>query len=154
MTPQAPEIRICTETTIARPVEQVFDFATSPGYWPRWHPNSDRVSEGAEHSLEVGEQVTEDFRVGDHIGRAVWTVLERKAPHRWVIEGSQPDGSHATITYTFAAQGKSTAFRRELIIDKLSPGLPQGMADQIRRRLEADSRAALEGLKKVLEGAQ
>lgn len=154
MPSQAPDIRICTETTIARPVEEVFEFATTPGHWPRWHPNSVKVSDGAEHSLQVGEQVTEDFRVGEHVGRAVWTVRERQAPRRWVIEGGQTDGSHATLTYTFQAQGQSTAFQRELVVDRLSPGLTEGMADQIRSRLEADSRAALEGLKNVLENVR
>jgi hypothetical protein len=37
------------------------------------------VSGAIDHSLKVGEQVTEDFRVAGRRGRARWTVIERAA---------------------------------------------------------------------------
>ena len=36
--------RVTTTTEISRPVEEVFDYLTTPGNWPRWHPSSLAVS--------------------------------------------------------------------------------------------------------------
>ena len=82
---------------LPRPVEAVFDFVTTPGSWPQWHPSSRGVSGTTDHSLEVGEQVAEAFRVGWHRGNVVWTCREREAPHHWVIEGEVEGGGGGTI---------------------------------------------------------
>jgi uncharacterized protein YndB with AHSA1/START domain len=49
--------RIYTSATIRWPVEVVFDYITTPGHWPEWHPSSLGVSGATDHSLAVGEQV-------------------------------------------------------------------------------------------------
>jgi uncharacterized protein YndB with AHSA1/START domain len=85
--------RIRSGTRIRRPAEQVFDYVTTPANWPRWHPSSLAVSDGADHSLEPGEQVTEEFRVAGRRGSVVWTVRERTPPRRWVIEGQVAGGA-------------------------------------------------------------
>src|SRR5438128_2594457 len=105
-------MRFVTAVEIGRPIERVFDFVTTPANWPRWHPASLRVLGPADHPLLVGEQVTEEFRVAGQAGSAVWTVRERQAPLRWVIEGASENGSRATITYTLTPQDGGTHFRR------------------------------------------
>ena len=52
--------RVTTESDIQRPIEAVFAFVTTPAYWPSWHPSSLGVSGATDHSLEVGERVTEE----------------------------------------------------------------------------------------------
>src|SRR5687768_15658043 len=79
--------RIYTTIHIERPVEQVFEFVTTPANWPQWHPSSLGVSAGADHSLQVGERVVEEFLVAGRRGRVIWTVKEREEPRRWVIGG-------------------------------------------------------------------
>src|SRR5947209_7567021 len=79
--------RIFTTALIHKPVEQVFDYVTTPGNWPRWHPSSLNVSGDVGHSLVPGEQCVEQFHVAGRTGNVVWTVRERIAPYRWVIEG-------------------------------------------------------------------
>ena len=64
--------RIPKSIDLPRPVEAVFDFVTTPGNWPQWHPSSRGVSGTTDHSLEVGEQVAEAFRVGWHRRNVVW----------------------------------------------------------------------------------
>src|SRR5438034_205416 len=66
--------RIYTRISIQRPIEEVFAYVTTPANWPRWHPSSLGVRGAADHPLEVGEQVTEDFRVAGRCGEVVWTV--------------------------------------------------------------------------------
>ena len=58
----APEepVRIENEVNISRTPQEVFDFVTTPGNWPKWHPSSLAVSGATDHPLRVGEQATED----------------------------------------------------------------------------------------------
>jgi len=55
--------RITNSIAIARPPDAVFAYVTTPGNWPKWHPASKAVSGATDHSLVVGEKVTEDFIV-------------------------------------------------------------------------------------------
>jgi uncharacterized protein YndB with AHSA1/START domain len=64
-------MRIVTTVHINLPPEQVFDFVTTPGQWPLWHPFSLKVSGEVDHPLDVGEQATEEFRVAGINGSAV-----------------------------------------------------------------------------------
>jgi uncharacterized protein YndB with AHSA1/START domain len=144
-------MRFVTVVEISRPIERVFDFLTTPANWPRWHPASLRVLGQTDHPLQVGEQVTEEFRVAGQPGSAVWTVRERQAPHRWVIDGASENGNRATITYTLTAQGDGTHFQRELAFAEIRP-LGEAMDPaELGRHIEAESALALRRLKEVLE---
>ncbi|MCZ7574518.1 MAG: SRPBCC family protein [Ardenticatenaceae bacterium] len=99
--------RIVTSALIHKPIEQVFDYVTTPGNWPQWHPSSLAVSGAAQHSLEPGEQVTEEFRVAGRRGRVVWTAREREAPRRWVIDG-QIEGRRGGGTITYMSSFKTS----------------------------------------------
>ena len=44
------------------------------------------LGRGEDHSLEVGEEVTEEFRAGNGKGIAVWRVTARDGPRLWRIE--------------------------------------------------------------------
>src|SRR5438270_11932576 len=145
-------MRIVTTVHIERPVEQVFDFLTTPANWPRWHPSSLGVGGAADHSLEPGEQVTEEFQVAGLRGTAVWTARERQAPRRWVIDGVADNGNRATITYTLAGQGGGTDFERELVFTEFRTGNLLVTPEQVRRVVEAEFAEALRRLKAVLEG--
>src|SRR5260370_25076012 len=118
-------MRIVTTAQLRRPIEEVFDFVTTPANWPRWHPSSLGVTGAADHPLDVGEEVIEQFRVAGQHGTAVWTVRERQAPHRWVIDGAAENGSRATITYTLTPAEGGTTFERELILTSLAAIPPE-----------------------------
>jgi len=60
---------------------------TTAGNWPQWHPSSLDVSGAVDHSGLPGEQVTEQFLVAGRRGSVTWTVRERQAPYRWMING-------------------------------------------------------------------
>ena len=143
--------RFYTTVDLLRPVHEVFDFVTIPGNWPQWHPSSLGVSGEADHSLEVGEQVTEAFRVAGRRGSAVWTCLEREAPRHWVIEGQVEEGGAGTITYTLTPHNGGTRFERTFVY-----ALPNRLWEVLnrlflRRRIAAESDEALRRLKHVLE---
>ena len=143
--------RIYTTIHICKPIQPVFDYVTTPANWPRWHPSSLAVSGTTDHSLEIGERVTEEFLVAGRRGTAVWTVRECEAPHRWVIEGQAEGGGGATISYTLTPDADGTRFERELIYAMPNPLLTLLNRLILRRRVEAESAEALRRLKEVLE---
>ena len=143
--------RICNSIQISRPIEQVFDFITTPANWPQWHPASMSVEGNARHSLLPGEEVTENVSVAGRRGQVTWLARERSAPRRWAIDGSGKDGGRATITYTLTENPDGTNFDRELVYTM--PNALLAVLDWfiIRSRMRADSTEALRRLKRLLE---
>lgn len=151
--------RIYTTITIQQPIETVFTYVTTPGNWPQWHPSSLGVQGATDHSLEVGEQVREEFRVAGRHGYVLWTVRERTAPRRWVIEGrieGHPGGG--TVAYTLSPPadggyppGAPLLFAREFSYSVRSPVGALLDLFVLRRRVTAESSEALRRLKRKLE---
>jgi uncharacterized protein YndB with AHSA1/START domain len=105
--------RIVVTISIHRPIGVVFDYITTPANWPAWHPASRAVSGSVDHSLLIGEQVTEEFVAGGRHGSCVWQVTRREVPYLWTITTSTPQ-VQAEITYRLSAQGETIIFEREL----------------------------------------
>ena len=146
--------RISTTTEIAQPVERVYEFVTTPGTWPEWHPSSLGVSGDIDHSLAVGEQVTEEFFVAGRRGTVIWTVTEREIPRRWTIEGTitTSKGGGGTITYQVAPSGTGARFQRDFVYAMPNPLYALLDALILRRRVRNESVEALRRLKAALEG--
>jgi uncharacterized protein YndB with AHSA1/START domain len=142
---------IVSQATIHRPIAEVFDFVTTPAHWLVWHPSSLGLHGATDHSLQVGEQVTEEFRVAGRKGSVTWKVITRDAPNSWAIAGIVAAGGTGTITYTLTATADGTAFRREF--DYAMPNWLAALLDRlfIRRRIEAESTLAVSRLKQALE---
>jgi uncharacterized protein YndB with AHSA1/START domain len=144
--------RITTTVRIRRPIGEVFDYVTTPANWPVWHPASISVGGSSDHPLRLGEEVIEEFVAGGRRGRATWRVTRRKAPHRWRIEASSPQGQ-AAISYQLSAEGGDTVFRRDLSYEMPNVWLALLDVLVLRRRMDRESRIALQRLKRVLEGS-
>lgn len=142
--------RIQTIIHLPCPVASVFEYVTTPGNWPQWHPSSRGVSGVTDHSLNVGEQVAEWFQVGWYRGRVVWTVRERAAPYRWVIEGQVDEGGGGTITYNLTPREGGTHFERTFVYTMRNRGLALMDRLFIRRLMKAASNRALRRLRHVL----
>lgn len=148
--------RIDNTVVIGVAPERVFDYVTTPGNWPQWHPSSLAVRGTTDHSARPGETATEDFIVAGRRGTVVWRVSERDAPRRWVIEGhGEDDGvagaTLASISYTLTPDGNGTRFRRELVYPAPNLLFLALNAVFIRSRVEAESAQAVAQLKAVLE---
>ena len=144
--------RIVTTVRIARPIATVFDYVTTPANWPHWHPASRTVSAGADHPLEVGEEVVEEFVAAGRRGSVVWRVTARNAPHLWTIVAAHEEGS-ATLTYRLSADGDGTLFERDLAYRASRLSLLILDLLVLRWRMARESREALRRLKAVLEAA-
>jgi len=137
---------------IERPIDTVFEFITTPGNWPQWHPSSLSVEGATDHSLNVGEQLTEAFRVAGRRGRVVWTVREQEAPHRWVIDGViVGHDTGGAITYALSPNASGTLLTRTF--DYPEPTLYVRLLNRlfIERRVRAESITAVQRLKRLLE---
>jgi uncharacterized protein YndB with AHSA1/START domain len=143
--------RIFTSIVIRKPIDEVFDFATTPGNWPQWHPSSISIKGAIDHSLNPGEQVTEEFIVAGKRGSVVWTTLEKEAPERLVIEGKVGNSGGGTITYTLTPHPDGTKFEREFNYYFNNPLVYLLNRLFIRRRIEAESQKALQQLKSAVE---
>ena len=143
--------RIFSTAYIPHPVEEVYNFVTTPANWPSWHPSSLAVTGDADHSQEVGEQCTEEFLVAGRHGKAVWTVIERTFPSHWVINGIiEGRKSGGVVSYPVRSEGAGTRFEREFRYPR--PSVLFALLDVlfIRRRVQAESDLALQQLKDVL----
>ena len=70
--------QILSTICIHRDIADVFDFLTTPKNWPEWHPASISVAGSTDHSLAIGEEVTEEFLAAGRRGSAVWRVTARR----------------------------------------------------------------------------
>jgi uncharacterized protein YndB with AHSA1/START domain len=143
--------RVVTRAIIARSPEEVFAYVTTPDHWPAWHPSSLGVAGETDHSLTVGEEVTESFLVAGRRGKAVWTVRGREEPRRWVIFGQVEGSGTGTITYRLTPQEGGTAFEREFTYEMNNPILALLERLVLRRRIDAESTEAVRRLKERLE---
>lgn len=143
--------RVYTHISIPLPVETVFDYVTDPASWPHWHPSSLAVSGASGHSLEIGEQVTEEFQVAGRRGTATWTVRERIFPQLWSIDGKIMGSKNGgVVRYILHAQNNGTLFEREFLYSMHNPFYALLDLLFIRRRVEAESWQAVRKLKQVL----
>lgn len=145
---------IITSATINCPIETLYDYVTTPGHWPEWHPSSLGVSGATDHSLAVGEQVTERFLVAGRRGEVVWTVTRCEAPTLWVIEGAITTGvgGSGVVTYVLAAHADGGVdFTRTFTYPM--PNLAYALLDALllRRRVRAESAEAVRRLKARME---
>ena len=144
--------RIVNAVVIDRPIAAVFDYVSTPAHWLVWHPSSLGLHGATDHSLQLGEEVTEEFRVAGRKGSVTWRVIDRAAPTRWAIAGKVAWGGEGTITYSLSTSGSATAFQR--VFAYTMPNRFAALLDRlfVRRRIEAESTRAVDLLKRALEG--
>ena len=141
--------RVVSTIQIRRDIADVFDFLTTPKNWPEWHPASISVAGSTDHSLTIGEEVTEEFIAAGRRGRTVWRVTAREAPYLWRIESSESEAS-ATITYRLHTEAGMTVFERDMQYH-FGPPMISPKAMFLRRRMERESREALFRAKQILD---
>lgn len=146
--------QIDNEIDIARPPAAVFEYVTTAGNWPKWHPSSLAVHGPVDHPLALGERVTEDFRVAGRQGSVEWTVVARDVPASWQIDGAADGGRKAgRVRYSLAPSADGTRFHRRLTY--FAPNLLFIALDHltIRGRVAEESTEAVRRLKQRLESA-
>ncbi len=143
-------VAVETEIGIARPPAEVFDFATTPALWQRWHPATVEVRDVPARPLTTGETMLEEIAVAGRREAALWTVTACVPAERWEIATDTPSGD-AYIVYRIAAAAPGCRFHRTLRFR--SKRWPWRALDTtlLRWVLVRQSARALANLKAVLE---
>lgn len=134
--------RISHDLVVDRPVEAVFDLATTAKYWPEWHPATVRVEGDVDVPARLGSRITEYVNIGGLDGSGTWTVIAYQRPRRLVLAADTAIG-HLEIAYSASVDADGTRFERTLTYPDLGEAL-----DQI---MEQQSAAAVANLKTLLE---
>lgn len=143
-------LRQCIE--IAAPPERVYDYVTRPLRWKEWHPSSLDVQEAGDESLVAGRRFAEDVSAAGRRRHLHWMVEESHPGRRWRASAYMDDGSTVRLTYEFEPAGGGTRFTRTLEY-VLAPWLLRWLNDlYLWRRVERESAAALEGLRRRMAG--
>lgn len=141
---------VLNEILIDGPIELVFDLVTTTRSWPFWHPATQSVSGVTERPLELGDQVHERAVIAGREHEAVWTVAERVAPNKLVL---QIDGGRIQITYSFAERDNATQLTRELRYRRQDLAGGARDPDALQARMHAESEIALQRLKPIVEAS-
>jgi hypothetical protein len=95
----------------------VFNYVTTPAWWPIYHPTSKKVEPFVTHSLRVRESTVETC-ILDSIGLLKfvihWTGAENDGRTRFKMEGSADElgGAEGVITYNLREENGATVFER------------------------------------------
>ena len=130
--------------------EQVFEFVTTAGNWPRWHPSSIAVRGQSTRPGEVGDVIEEDFRVAGRTGTVVWTVTERTPPRSWTIDGvivGRTMGGR--VSYALTPADGATSFERRFSYPVPLRYLPLDILI-VARRVRKESDRAVRNLAKEI----
>lgn len=147
--------KVIHSITIRKPIEEVFQFVTTPANWPKWHPASVGVEGAVDHSGKPGERMIEKIRLGPFKAEIHWEVIESQKPQRWLIKGEVHapflSGTKMEIIYQLSSQHQETQFERNM---SYIPGtLIASLLDKlfIQRHNHHQSKVGLKQIKKILE---
>jgi hypothetical protein len=143
---------IKTAVSIDQSMDRVFEFVTTAANCGTWCPSS--WTGPIDHSLRLGERVTEELSLAGRRARIEWTVRESRPPERWVIVGKTEDGGKATLSYVLTRGPNGTHLRREFVYDIPILFDQRGAFLSLRNRLQAESAESLRRLKRVIEAAK
>lgn len=138
---------------VNRPADEVYDFVTTAGHWPRWHPATGGVSGDIDHPALEGEVIVERVKHGLIRDTFRWTVEERRAPERWAIAAKSDLFKQAVrITYDMTPEDGGTKWVRSMVFY-----FPKWYAPMdkllFRHILRRNSEKALRQLKELMEKA-
>jgi len=142
---------LINEIVIDHPIDEVFNYATAPYYWPQWHPSSVAVDKTEPLSLQENQTVVETIKVGFLKGTVTWTVREHNAPHLWVIQGVADNGGTAVLQYYLTHWSGKTQFRR--VLNYQLPNIFMAVGDLLLGRflMKSESEKALVNLQAALQ---
>jgi carbon monoxide dehydrogenase subunit G len=133
---------------IARPVEEVFDFATNPDNVALFMPSVTKIEMLTENGIRAGARFRETRRIKGKEQTAVIEVVAHERPHVHAARSAMM-GMKATYTFHFAPEDGAT--RAELVADVQGNFLWRLFLGLISRAMEKEDGDLLSRLKEALE---
>jgi hypothetical protein len=143
--------RLLHTIRIAADIHAVFDYVSTPAFWPDWHPSSLRLFGDVARCLGAGDHFEEDVRAGGRTARLHWQVVAAEAPRVWTATAVADNGVELELDYRMQSDAQGVMFERELQYQV--PGWWLKLLNRLvlRRRIDAESAHSLRQLKSVLE---
>ncbi len=142
--------RLEHQIDIPQALETVFDYVSTPGQWPAWHPSSLRLEPGAERPLPAGARFEEDILAGGRKAHLSWTVVECQRPLVWVATAKADNGVTLRLEYRLLAGNGGTVFTRVLNYELPNLLLKFYNLALGQARIERESAQSLQQLRGVL----
>ncbi|MBN1534731.1 MAG: SRPBCC family protein [Spirochaetes bacterium] len=98
---------------INRKPEDVYDFVTNAGDWPKWHENSHGVEGDINGPMQLNDVVRELGKIPLKTGYLEWKCTVRDYPHEFKIDG-EGMGGRGYVQYNFRKSAEGTEFTRTL----------------------------------------
>ena len=106
--------QIINTIVMDKPAAQVLSYASSPGLWPDWHPQSSKVYVSSLQPLIKGDTFEEDIQTVLGKNHLSWQVIQ-STNDTWIAEAyNQTNGSTIRLQYQVRALGNQSEFERTL----------------------------------------
>jgi alkylglycerol monooxygenase len=143
--------QIVDTITMDKPAAQVLAYASSPGLWSQWHPQSSKVMAHSELPLVKGESFEEDISTALGTNHLIWNVI-LSTNNTWVAHAqNQTNGSSIKLKYHVRAVGEQTEFERTLDYTLPNIALVAINALYFKASVEKKSEEGLARLKAAIE---
>lgn len=147
------------EAVFRTPLAEVFDFITTTGHWPEWHPATHAVTGKTLEPARLGDECDEAMLTA-HVfrGHISWRVVTCEAPVNWEIVSTTiavPLLSRARVRvkYVLEKHGLGTRLLRTFSY-AVPPYLWLFDRLYLRSKMESESVAALRCLVPLVDGAR
>ena len=143
-------IRKEATTTIRRPIDEVFGYATDPTNEPSWHTDATEARLRGSGPVGVGSQIDYSFGLSGGGGKAVGEVTVFEPGRLEKIRFRRgPMGMTPTITFRFEGAGGATRFTRGVEIE--TSGLTRLLERLIAAMVGRRNAAFVENLRRRLD---
>ena len=143
--------RIINTIVMERTTTQVLAYASSPGLWPEWHPQSSKIYTNSHLPLIKGETFEEDIDTALGKNHLTWIVVE-SSNEIWIAHAqNKTNGATIKLQYRVYKLAGKTTFERTLDYTVPNFAFVVINALYLKSKVEEKSDAALVRLKTAIE---
>lgn len=135
-------------------LDEVFDYATTPDFWPDYHFVSKKVAPLLHHPMNLGDpEVVETTQVLGIDQKIHWKAILVEKPFLFIMNGVSHDfgGGNAQIIYTLSDFNGLTFFQRDFKYQE-NNFFTNALDHLVLTKFVAeDGKKSLENMKRILE---
>ncbi len=142
------------EVVLDCPVIRAFEYATTMGHWPKWHPATLSVVGQTKKPGKTGDRVHEKLRTAVFFSGTIdWKVVSSKPPRDWSLQTMKIrlpllNQAKVRIDYHFSPEGKKKTRMTRLFQYDLPAFLRLLDTIYLHFKMESESKEALRRLQK------
>jgi len=143
--------QIIDTIVIDKPAAQTLSYASSPGLWSEWHPQTSKIAVHTQYPLNIGEKFEEDIDTALGQNHLTWDVVQSTS-EIWIAHAhNQTNGASIKLQYRVRDLEDKTEFERTLDYTLPNVMLVAINALYFKTKVEKKSEDALVRLKTAIE---